>query len=167
MVYIRSPKIQMICRGSPVGRGMGEKGSLLSSSAKLTRRSVVKCWNLGSREEVWKTTAAENIVKSMAFTKDQKLLTASSDSTIKLFDPYNTPSQAPPIHSWLGSHPYMSLSVHRDGRSFAAATDVSHYARHRVTNSTDLNQCISIHSLDQYTAAPEVIRWPTSGNTSE
>ncbi|KAI0407907.1 WD40-repeat-containing domain protein [Xylaria palmicola] len=109
---------------------------------------VVKCWNVASREEVWKTTAAENIVKSMAFTKDQKLLTASSDSTIKLFDPYNTPSQAPPIHSWLGNHAYTSLSVHRDGRSFAAATD-----------------CISIHSLDQYTAAPEILRWPSSGNT--
>jgi WD repeat and SOF domain-containing protein 1 len=109
---------------------------------------VVKCWNLGSREEVWQTTASEGIVKSMAFTKDQKLLTGSSDSTIKLFDPYNTPSQAPPIHSWLGNHPYTSISVHRDGRSFAAATD-----------------CISIHSLDQYTAAPEILRWPSSGNT--
>ncbi|TGJ80823.1 hypothetical protein E0Z10_g7938 [Xylaria hypoxylon] len=120
----------------------------LSRFASGSGDGVVKCWNLGSREEVWQTTAAENIVKSIAFTKDQKLLTASSDSTIKLFDPYNTPSQAPPIHSWLGSHPYTSLSVHRDGRSFAAATD-----------------CISIHNLDQYSAAPEVIRWPTSGNT--
>ncbi|KAI1825756.1 WD40 repeat-like protein [Xylaria intraflava] len=109
---------------------------------------IIKCWDLASREEVWQTAAAENIVKSVAFTKDQKLLTASSDSTIKLFDPYNTPNQAPPIHSWLGSHPYTSLSVHRDGRSFAAATD-----------------CISIHSLDQYTATPDVLRWPSSGNT--
>ncbi|KAI0420433.1 WD40-repeat-containing domain protein [Xylaria grammica] len=120
----------------------------LSRFASGSGDGVVKCWNLASREEVWQTTAAENIVKSIAFTKDQKLLTASTDSTIKLFDPYNTPNQAPPIHSWLGSHPYTSLSVHRDGRSFAAATD-----------------CISIHNLDQYTAAPEVIRWPTSGNT--
>ncbi|KAI0875130.1 WD40-repeat-containing domain protein [Hypoxylon argillaceum] len=120
----------------------------LSRFASGSGDGVVKCWNLASREEVWKTTAAENIVKSIAFTKDQKLLTASSDSTIKLFDPYNTPSQAPPIHSWLGNHPYTSLSVHRDGRSFAAATD-----------------CISIHSLDQYTAAPEVLKWPSSGNT--
>ncbi|KAI1740484.1 WD40-repeat-containing domain protein [Xylaria scruposa] len=120
----------------------------LSRFASGSGDGVIKCWNLSSREEVWKTTAAENIVKSMAFTKDQKLLTASSDSTIKLFDPYNTPSQAPPIHSWLGSHPYSSLSVHRDGRSFAAATDR-----------------ISVHSLDQYTAAPEVLQWPTSGST--
>ncbi|KAI1179740.1 WD40-repeat-containing domain protein [Nemania sp. FL0916] len=120
----------------------------LSRFASGSGDGVIKCWNLGSREEVWKTTAAENILKSMAFTKDQKLLTASSDSTIKLFDPYNTPSQAPPIHSWLGSHPYTSLSVHRDGKSFAAATD-----------------CISIHSLENYTAAPEVLRWPSSGNT--
>ncbi|KAI0441293.1 WD40-repeat-containing domain protein [Xylaria telfairii] len=120
----------------------------LSRFASGSGDGVVKCWNLGSREEVWQTTAAENIVKSMAFTRDQKLLTASSDSAIKLFDPYNTPSQAPPIHSWLGSHPYSSLSVHRDGRSFAAATD-----------------CISVHSLDQYTAAPEILRWPTSGST--
>ncbi|KAJ8125966.1 hypothetical protein O1611_g7671 [Lasiodiplodia mahajangana] len=120
----------------------------LSRFASGSGDGVVKCWNLASREEVWKTTAAENIVKSMAFTKDQKLLTASSDSTIKLFDPYNTPNEAPPIHSWLGNHPYTSLSVHRDGKSFAAATD-----------------CISIHSLDHYTAAPEVLRWPSSGNT--
>ncbi|KAI3327790.1 WD40 repeat-like protein [Xylariaceae sp. AK1471] len=110
---------------------------------------VVKVWDLGSREEVWKTTAAENVVKSMAFvTKEQKLLTASADKTIKLYDPYNSASESPPIHSWLGSHPYTSLSVHRDGKSFAAATD-----------------CISIHNLDQYTAAPEVLRWPSSGNT--
>ncbi|KAI1364316.1 WD40-repeat-containing domain protein [Xylaria arbuscula] len=120
----------------------------LSRFASGSGDGVVKCWNLSSREEVWKTTAAENIVKSLAFTKDQKLLSASSDSTIKLFDPYNTPSDSPPVHSWLGSHPYTSLSVHRDGRSFAAATD-----------------CISIHSLDQYTAAPEILRWPTSGST--
>jgi WD40 repeat protein len=74
---------------------------------KLTLHSVVKVWDLGSREEVWKTTAAENVVKSMAFvSKEQKLLTASADKTIKLYDPYNTPSEAPPIHSWLGSHPY-------------------------------------------------------------
>ncbi|KAI1127546.1 WD40-repeat-containing domain protein [Nemania abortiva] len=120
----------------------------LSRFASGSGDGVIKCWNLASRDEVWKTTAAENIVKSMAFTKDQKLLTASSDSTIKLFDPYNTPNEAPPIHSWLGNHPVTSLSVHRDGRSFAAATD-----------------CISIHSLDHYTAAPEVLRWPSSGNT--
>ncbi|KAI8634451.1 WD40 repeat-like protein [Xylariaceae sp. FL1651] len=109
---------------------------------------VVKCWDLTSRDEVWKTTAAENIVKGMAFTKDQKLLTCSSDRSVKIFDPYNTPSQSPPLHTWLGSHPYTSLSVHRDGKSFAAATD-----------------CISIHDLDRYTAAPEVLRWPSSGET--
>ncbi|KAI1329258.1 WD40 repeat-like protein [Xylariaceae sp. FL0255] len=109
---------------------------------------VIKCWDLTSRDEVWATTAAENIVKDMAWTPEQKLLTCSSDSTIKIFDPYNTPNQAPPLHSWLGSHPYTSLSVHRDGKSFAAATD-----------------CISIHDLNSYTAAPQVLRWPASGET--
>ncbi|KAI0517360.1 WD40-repeat-containing domain protein [Xylaria bambusicola] len=120
----------------------------LSRFASGSGDGVVKCWNLSSREEVWKTTAAENIVKSLAFTKDHKLLTASADSKIKIFDPENTPNEAPPIHTILGSHPYTSLSVHRDGRSFAAATD-----------------CICVHNLDQYTAAPEVLRWPTSGAT--
>ncbi|KAI0147787.1 WD40 repeat-like protein [Xylariaceae sp. FL1272] len=109
---------------------------------------VVKCWDLSSRDEVWSTTAAENIVKGMAWTTDSKLLTCSSDSTIKIYDPYNTPNASPPLHSWLGSHPYTSLSVHRDGKSFAASTD-----------------CVSIHDLNNYTAAPQVLKWPASGET--
>jgi len=125
MAFILSLRIPKAFQGLPAAQEMGKEHiPNRCISPVLTCPSVVKCWDLSSREEVWKTTAAENIVKAITFTKDQKLLTASSDSTIKLFDPYNTPSQSTPIHSWLGSHPYTSLSLHREGRSFAAATDV-------------------------------------------
>ncbi|CAJ2511653.1 Uu.00g072780.m01.CDS01 [Anthostomella pinea] len=109
---------------------------------------VVKVWNLTSREEVWKTTAAENTVKGMAWTKDQKLLTVSADKNAKLFDPYNTPSDSAPINTWLGGHALSSISMHRSKNAFAVSSD-----------------CISVYDLDRYTAAPEVLRWPKSGET--
>ncbi|KAH9907879.1 WD40 repeat-like protein [Xylariomycetidae sp. FL2044] len=110
---------------------------------------VIKCWSLTSRDEVWKTTAHENVVKDMAWTtKEQKLVTCSAERSIKIFDPYNTPNEAPPIHSWLGSHAFTGLSMHRSRSAFAASSD-----------------CISIYDLDNYTAAPEVLRWPSSGET--
>ena len=38
---------------------------------------VVKVWDLTSREEIWHGTAHENVVKSMTWSRDQKLLTVS------------------------------------------------------------------------------------------
>ncbi|KFA68672.1 hypothetical protein S40285_02608 [Stachybotrys chlorohalonatus IBT 40285] len=109
---------------------------------------IVKCWDLTDRDEMWHTTAHENIVKGMEWTRDRKLLTCAADKTIKLYDPYNTPSESAPISSWLGNGAFTSLSHHRSRNSFAAASSV-----------------ISIYDLERHTAAPEVLRWPTSVDT--
>lgn len=109
---------------------------------------VVKVWDLTDRDEVWHTSAHENIVKGLEWTRDQKLLTCAADRTVKLFDPYNTQSEAAPISSWLGSGAFTSLSHHRSKNAFAAASSV-----------------ISIYDLEKHTAAPEVLHWPTSTDT--
>lgn len=130
---------------------------------------IVKVWDLTSREEIWHGTAHENVVKSMTWSRDQKLLTVScirlflpsktsiadmqsfqcaADRTIKLFDPYNTPSESTPLNSWLGTNAFTSLSHHRSKNAFAAASGV-----------------ISIYDLDNYSAAPEVLKWPSAVDT--
>ncbi|EKJ71266.1 hypothetical protein NXS19_001797 [Fusarium pseudograminearum] len=109
---------------------------------------IVKVWNLADRDEIWHASAHENIVKGMTWTRDQKLLTCAADKTVKLFDPYNTPSNAAPISSWLGSSAFTSLSHHRSNNSFAAASSAIH-----------------IYDLERHTAAPEVLKWPTSVDT--
>ncbi|KAL7897771.1 WD40-repeat-containing domain protein [Trichoderma sp. SZMC 28014] len=109
---------------------------------------VVKVWDLTSREEIWHATAHENIVKGLEWTRDQKLLTCAADRSIKLFDPYNLPSESAPISSWLGAGAFTSLSHHRSRNAFAAASSV-----------------ISIYDLERHTAAPEVLHWPTSTDT--
>jgi WD repeat and SOF domain-containing protein 1 len=35
---------------------------------------VIKTWDLTSRDEVWQTTAHENVVKGMCWTRDRKIL---------------------------------------------------------------------------------------------
>ncbi|KAI0025099.1 WD40 repeat-like protein [Xylariomycetidae sp. FL0641] len=143
------PFIAQLGRGHVDGvYSLAKDPNSLDRFASGSGDGVVKCWSLTSRDEVWKSTAAENIVKGMAWTKDQKLLTCSADRSIKLFDPYNTPSDSAPINSWLGSHAYTSVSIHRSKNAFAASSD-----------------CISVYDLDRYTAAPEVLRWPSSGET--
>ncbi|KID77669.1 Protein sof1 [Metarhizium brunneum] len=110
---------------------------------------VVKVWDLTDRDNsIWRTTAHENIVKGMEWTRDQKLLTCAADRTIKLFDPYNTRADSKPISSWLGAGAFTSLSHHRSRNAFAAASSV-----------------ISIYDLERHTAAPEVLKWPTSTDT--
>lgn len=109
---------------------------------------VVKVWDLSDRDQIWNTTAHDNIVKGMEWTRDQKLLTCAADRTIKLYDPYNTPSDSAPISSWLGSGAFTSLSHHRSKNSFAAASSE-----------------VAIYDLERHTAAPEVLRWPTSVDT--
>ncbi|KAL6855328.1 Protein sof1 [Amphichorda felina] len=106
---------------------------------------VVKVWDVAQKDEIWHTTAHENIVKGMEWTRDQKLLTCAADRTIKLFDPYNTRSEARPISSWLGSNAFTSLSHHRSKNAFAAASNV-----------------VAIYDLERHSAAPEVLKWPTA-----
>jgi DDB1- and CUL4-associated factor 13 len=109
---------------------------------------IVKVWDLTSREEIWNAQAHENIVKGMCWTRDQKLLTCAADRTIKLFDPYNTPSGTAPVATWLGTNAFTSLSHHRSKDSFAAASSV-----------------ISIYDLEKQNAPPEILKWPTSTDT--
>ncbi|KFY85623.1 hypothetical protein V500_08277 [Pseudogymnoascus sp. VKM F-4518 (FW-2643)] len=109
---------------------------------------IVKVWDLTSREEIWNVGAHENIVKSMSWTRDQKLLTCASDRSIKLFDPYNTPSGTAPLATWLGTNAFTGISHHRSKNAFAASSGV-----------------ISIYDLERFTAPPEVLKWPTSTDT--
>lgn len=110
---------------------------------------VVKVWELTSREEIWNAQAHEGIVKGMCWTQDQKLLTCASDKTIKLFSPYDTPSQSPPLATYLGTTAYTSLSHHRSLPHFAASSSV-----------------ISVYDLTRTSSTPlQTLHWPTSTDT--
>lgn len=110
---------------------------------------VVKIWDLTNREEMWHVQAHEGIVKGMCWTKDKKLLTCASDKSIKLFDPYNTPSGATPITTYLGDTAFTCVSHHRDLSTFAASSSV-----------------ISIYDVSRASAAPlQTLHWPTSTDT--
>ena len=122
--------------------------SSLQRFASGSGDGIVKVWDLTSREEIWNSSAHENIVKGMSWTKEQKLLTCASDRTIKLFDPYNTTSGTGPAETWLGTNAFTSLSHHRSKNSFAASSGV-----------------ISIYDLERHTAPPEVLKWPSSTDT--
>ena len=97
-----------------------------------------------SREEIWQVSAHENIVKSLLWTRDQKLLSCASDRYIKLWDPYHTSSGTKPLRTWNGTNAFTSLSHHRSMNSFAASSGV-----------------ISIFDLESLGETPkEVLKWP-------
>lgn len=127
---------------------MAKDPNSLQRFASGSGDGVVKVWSLESKEETWNTTAHENIVKGVCWTRNQKLLTCAADRTIKLFDPYNTPSGSVPLATWLGTNAFTSLSHHRSQNSFAASSGV-----------------ISIYDLERQNAPPEVLKWPTSTDT--
>ncbi|KAI9766733.1 MAG: rRNA-processing protein sof1 [Geoglossum simile] len=110
---------------------------------------VVKVWDLASRAQTWTVQAHEGIVKGMCWTKDQKLLSCASDRTIKLFDPYNSPSNSTPIATYLGQTAFTGLSHHREFPTFAASSSV-----------------ISIYDLSRPSStATQTLSWPTSTDT--
>lgn len=110
---------------------------------------VVKVWDTSSRNEIWRAQAHENIVKGMCWTLDRKLLSCASDKTIKLFDPYNTSSDTPPLATYLGQSPFTGVSHHRTHPSFAASSSA-----------------ISIYDLSRPTSTPsQTLQWPTSVDT--
>lgn len=110
---------------------------------------VVKVWDLTSREETWTARAHEGIVKGMCWTHDRKLLTCAADKTIKLFDPYHTPSTSPPLSTILGNTAYTSLSHHRSLPHVAASSST-----------------ITIHDLTRTASVPlQTLSWPTSSDT--
>lgn len=110
---------------------------------------VVKVWDMTSRTEIWNTQAHENIVKGMCWTPDRKLLSCASDKTIKLFDPYNSAPETPPLATYLGHGAFTSISHHRDQPSFAASSSV-----------------ISIYDLSRPSStAAQTLHWPTNTDT--
>jgi DDB1- and CUL4-associated factor 13 len=110
---------------------------------------VLKVWDLASRSETWTVQAHENIVKDMCWTKDQKLLSCASDRTIKLYDPYNTPSGSAPMATWLGQNAFTGISHHRTEPVFAASSSV-----------------ISLYDVSRPSSVPmQTIKWPTTTDT--
>jgi len=87
-------------------------------------------------------------VKGLTFTNDNKLLSCGTDG-IKLWDPYNSPSESAPIATWQEGGPYTSLSFHRNGNSFAASSGAG---------------CINVWDLEHSTA-PQRIQWPNFVDT--
>jgi DDB1- and CUL4-associated factor 13 len=127
---------------------LAKDASSLQWFASGSGDGVVKVWDLTTKEESWHTTAHENIVKGLAWTRDSKLLSCAADRTVKLFDPYQTESDAPPISTWLGAGSFNSISVHRSRDAFAVASNV-----------------VSIYDLSRQSAAPEVLQWPNATDT--
>jgi len=110
---------------------------------------VVKVWDLTTREEVWNTQAHENMIKGVCWTPERKLLSCASDKTVKLWDPYNSTSEAPPMASYLGSSAFTGVTHHRTIPSFAASSSV-----------------ISIYDLSRPSSSPsQTLHWPTSVDT--
>ncbi|WPH00437.1 Hypothetical protein R9X50_00326600 [Acrodontium crateriforme] len=110
---------------------------------------VLKVWDLPSQDEVWQAQAHENLVKGMCWTQDQKLLSCGTDKTVKLYDPYNTPSNSAPVNTWMGEGAYTAITRHRTHPSFAVASSV-----------------ISIFDLNQPSSVPtQTMQWPTSIDT--
>ena len=88
------------------------------------------------------------IVKALAWTKDQKLLTCASDS-IKLFDPYDAAFRSPPQATYLGSAAFTSLTHHRSLPHFAASSSA-----------------ITVYDLNRTSSTPlQTLHWPTSTDT--
>ncbi|CCU75509.1 U3 small nucleolar RNA associated protein [Blumeria hordei DH14] len=144
-----APFIAQLGKGHVDGvYSMAKDPNSLQRFASGSGDGVVKVWDLTSRDEIWNTTAHENIVKSLCWTRDQKLLTCASDRSIKLFDPYNSSPGASPAATWLGSNAFTSLSHHRTANSFAAASGN-----------------ITIYDVERHTAPPEVLKWPNSTDT--
>lgn len=110
---------------------------------------VVKVWDLTTQGEVWNTQAHENIVKGLCWTPERRLLSCASDKTIKLWDPYNSSPEAPPLGSYLGQSAFTGVSHHRNLPYFAASSSQ-----------------ISIYDLSRPSSTPsQVLHWPTSVDT--
>ncbi|KAJ5818417.1 Protein SOF1 [Penicillium riverlandense] len=110
---------------------------------------VVKVWDLPIQDEVWNTQGHENMVKGLCWTPERKLLSCASDKTVKLWDPYNSTPESPPLATYLGSSAFTGISHHRDHSSFAASSSV-----------------ISIYDLSRPSSTPsQTLHWPTSVDT--
>jgi WD repeat and SOF domain-containing protein 1 len=99
-------------------------------------------------EEIWQTSAHENIVKSLCWTRDKKLLSCAADRTVKIWSPYDQQPGDAPLATIHGLNAFTSLSMHRTQTSFAVASGV-----------------ISIYDVDRPNSQPDVLQWPNSSDT--
>lgn len=128
---------------------MAKDPNSLDHFASGSGDGVVKVWDLTTHKEIWNTQAHENMVKGVCWTPEQKLLSCASDKTVKLFDPYRSSSEAPPLATYLGQSPFTSVSHHRNVPAFAAASSQ-----------------ISIYDLSRPSSTPsQTLHWPTSVDT--
>ncbi|KAI5247261.1 WD40 repeat-like protein [Aureobasidium subglaciale] len=128
---------------------MAKDPNSLERFASGSGDGVVKVWDLTTREEIWQAQAHENIVKSMCWTHDKKLLSCGSDRSIKMYDPYNQAGNAAPLSTYLGPAAFTSITKHRTEPVVAAASSV-----------------ISIYDLNRANSAPlQTLQWPNSIDT--
>lgn len=122
--------------------------SSLNMLASASGEGVVKVWDLEAREQKWTASAHTNLVKGLAWTKDQKLLSCGTDKKIHLFDP-TTSSESAPVTTWTGTNAFSSLSHHRTKNAFA----------------TSSGSKIQVYDLERFSAAPEEYSWPNATDT--
>lgn len=121
----------------------------LDHMASASGDGVIKVWDLPSHDETWTTTGHENIVKSVCWTRDKKLLSCGTDRAVKLWDPYNTPSNSAPAATWLTNGALTSVSHHRHLPTFAASSSQ-----------------IYIYDATKPSSTPvQTLAWPTSVDT--
>jgi WD repeat and SOF domain-containing protein 1 len=123
----------------------------LDRFASASGDGVVKAWDLASREETCQIKAHDNLVRGLAWTRDRRLLSCSSDATVKLWDPYNDVGEGRkknvPVAQWTGRGAYVSISHHRTAPSFAVCTASS----------------IHIHDTTRPASPPTaVLAWPNA-----
>ena len=145
-----APFIAQLGKGHVDGvYAMAKDPESLQHFASGSGDGVIKIWDLPSREETWHVQAHEGIVKGMCWTKDRKLLSCASDKSIKLFDPYGTPSGAAPLVTYLSQTAFTGVSHHRSFSTFAASSSV-----------------VSIYDLSRTSDVPtQTLHWPTSADT--
>lgn len=146
-----APFVAQLGRGHVDGvYTLGRDPESLDRFASGSGDGVLKVWDLPSRDEVWQTQAHDNLVKGMCWTQDRKLLSCGTDRTVKLYDPYNTPSNSGPAATWLGSNAFSALSLHRSEPAFAAASSSN----------------IQIYDMSRPSTTPtQTLAWPTSIDT--
>lgn len=145
-----APFIAQLGKGHVDGvYAMAKDPESLQHFASGSGDGVIKVWDMMNRAETWNVQGHGGIVKSICWSKDRKLLSCANDKSIKLFDPYNTPSGAKPMATYLGQTAFTGVSHHRDLQTFAASSSV-----------------ISVYDLTRSSAAPlQTLHWPNSTDT--
>ncbi|KAI7404959.1 WD40 repeat-like protein [Hortaea werneckii] len=146
-----APFVAQLGRGHVDGvYKLAKDPNALDRFASASGDGVVKVWDLPSQDEVWQTQAHENLVKGISWTHDQKLLSCGSDRTVKMYDPYNTPSNTAPAATWLGNNAFTGITRHRTEPAFAASS----------------SSCIYLYDYTRPSSTPtQTLAWPTSIDT--